>query len=180
VEHVFKLDAAFVKAGFVTLKSARESLATSVIAGWTAMPWAGGGSAAVILKDPADEALRGRVAKFLGELAAEPANGIAAILDRDTIARLGGAASASFWVDMRPGFSISSSLAGAAAVPVSARGTHGYSPEHPELGSFFAVAGPGIRAAELGAIDMRSIAPTLAALMNTSLPTADLPPLPLR
>jgi hypothetical protein len=81
---------------------------------------------------------------------------------------------------MRPGFAISSSLAGPVAAPVSARGTHGYSPEHPELASFFAVAGPGIRPVPVGAIDMRSIAPTLAALMNTTLASADLPPLPIR
>ena len=145
------------------------------------MPWHSSGSAAVVLKNPNDAAAHARVAKFLAALAADPANGIAAILDRAAIARLGGAPQASFWVDMRPGFSIATTLAGPVAAKVSVRGTHGYSPEHAEMNSFFAVAGPGIRAgASLGEIDMRSIAPTLAALMGTTLPTADLPPLGVR
>ena len=62
----------------------------------------------------------------------------------------------------------------------TARGTRGYSPEHPELASFFAVGGSGIRAVPLGTIDMRSIAPTLAAQVGTTPPSADLPPLPIR
>jgi hypothetical protein len=48
------------------------------------------------------------------------------------------------------------------------------------LASFFAVAAPGVRARNLGTIDMRSIAPTLGALMGVTLPKADLPALPLR
>jgi predicted AlkP superfamily phosphohydrolase/phosphomutase len=177
VEHILKLDAAFVKAGLVTLKTPRESLAASDISNWTAMPWSCSGSAAVLLKDPNDSAARAKVAKLLADLAADPANGIAAVLDRDAIARLGAAPAASFWVDLRPGFSISPSLTGTIAAPVTARGTHGYSPEHRELDSFFAIAAPGVRAQSLGSIDMRSIAPTLAAIMRISLDTADLPPL---
>jgi hypothetical protein len=57
-------------------------------------------------------------------------------------------------------------------------GAHGYAPTHPELLASFFIAGPGIAAGKnLGAIDMRAVAPTLARLMRVSLPTADPEPL---
>jgi hypothetical protein len=44
--------------------------------------------------------------------------------------------------------------------------------------AFFLIAGVGIReGADIGDIDMRSIAPTLAKILNVSFPTAGLPPL---
>jgi len=58
------------------------------------------------------------------------------------------------------------------------RGTHGYSPTHPELKAFFLIAGPEIRkGANVGDIDMRSVAPTLAKVLGVSLPAAKLPAL---
>ena len=68
VTKTLKLDAAFVKAGLVQLKTARESLATSVISDWIAMPWNCSGSAAIILKDPKDATAMARVEKVLSNL----------------------------------------------------------------------------------------------------------------
>jgi predicted AlkP superfamily pyrophosphatase or phosphodiesterase len=176
VDHLLKLDAAFVKAGLITLKSQQETVQASGVAGWTAMPWESGGSAAVVLKDRNDDAARARVAKFLDGMASDAANGIAAILDRKAIAKLGGASTADFWVDMRPGFAFSSSLAEPLVTKVTTRGTHGYSPEHPELASFFLIAGKDLRkGASVGEIDMRSIAPTIANLLGAPFPTAEAP-----
>ena len=60
-------------------------------------------------------------------------------------------------------------------------GAHGYAPTHPELLASFIIAGPGIAAGKnLGEIDMRAIAPTLARLMGVPLPSADLKPLDVR
>lgn len=176
VDHVLRLDAAFVEAGLITPKAKGESLATSGVENWIAMPWSSSGSAAIILRDPKNQAAAAKVRVFLDKLAADPANGIAAILDTPQIAKLGGTTAATFWVDMRPGFSITPSLEGSIAASVSIRGTHGYSPEHPELRSFFALAGDGIRrGVNLGEIDMRSIAPTLARVLGVPFPSADLP-----
>jgi predicted AlkP superfamily pyrophosphatase or phosphodiesterase len=59
-------------------------------------------------------------------------------------------------------------------------GTHGYLPEHPELRSSFFIVGAGIaKGRDLGVIDMRQIAPTLAGQFGGSLPTADGKPLPV-
>jgi hypothetical protein len=47
-------------------------------------------------------------------------------------------------------------------------------PELPDLRAAFLVVGPGVRAGKsLGLIDMRDVAPTLAALVGLSLPGAE-------
>jgi predicted AlkP superfamily pyrophosphatase or phosphodiesterase len=54
-------------------------------------------------------------------------------------------------------------------------GTHGYSPSHPEMLASFFMAGPDVRQGlALGEIDLRSIAPTMAAYLGFPFPTADL------
>jgi hypothetical protein len=63
-------------------------------------------------------------------------------------------------------------------LPNKVGGTHGYAPSNPQLLASFFIAGPKIKAgADLGEIDMRSIAATLAKVMGISFPTADLPAL---
>lgn len=57
---------------------------------------------------------------------------------------------------------------------------HGYFPAAPEMRSTFLIAGPGVaRGKDLGEIDMRAIAPTLAKVMGASLPGAEKPALNL-
>ncbi len=172
VEHILNLGAAFVKGGLITPESGGG------IADWKAAPWPSSGSAAIMLKDPNDTAIRMRVAGLLEDLASDPSHGIAAILHAGAIAKLGGAPRAQFWVDMRPGFAAGSSLRGPVVSTVSPRGTHGHAPTHPELGAFFLMAGDGIRKGlAIGAIDMRSVAPTVAKALQVPFPAADLPPL---
>jgi predicted AlkP superfamily pyrophosphatase or phosphodiesterase len=180
VTNVLYLDAALVKAGLIRLKGPGTTVEAAGIADWIARSWPAGGSAAIILKDPADEAARAQVNGVLHSLAADPASGIATILDQPAIAALGGAPAAQFWVDMKSGFMVSPTLQSSIASEVSARGTHGYAPTHPEMGATFILAGDGIPAGRnLGTIDMRRIAPTLAKLMGVPFPSADLPALEL-
>jgi predicted AlkP superfamily pyrophosphatase or phosphodiesterase len=57
-------------------------------------------------------------------------------------------------------------------------GMHGYDPALPQMRSTFLVMGAHVPAARnLGEVDMRDIAPTLAALLGTSLPQAQGKPL---
>ncbi|MFB3825919.1 MAG: alkaline phosphatase family protein [Bryobacteraceae bacterium] len=178
VERVLSLDAAFVKGGLIALKGQGNTLASAGVADWSAMPWPAGGSAAIVLNDPNNSQARLRTAQVLERLASVPDHGIAAILDRREIARMGGAPTAEFWVDMRPGFSVGSALQGPLVITVSMRGTHGHAPVHPDLGAFFMIEGNGIRPGmAIGEIDMRAIAPTLARAMGVPFPSAGLPPL---
>ena len=161
-----------MKAGLITPAS------DGGVADWKAAPWPNSGSAAIVVKDPNDTAIRLRVGGLLEDLASDPNHGIAAILDEQAIAKLGGGPGAQFWVDMRPGFAIGSSLRGPVVSAVSPRGTHGHSPTHAELGAFFVIAGDGIRKGlATGPIDMRSVAPTVAKALRVDFPGADLPPL---
>ena len=172
------LNAALAQAGLIRLTAPQPS-APRAIADWDAAAWNSGGSTAIVLKNPSDQVVLAKVAQVLRQLAADPENGIAAILDRPQIAALGGAPQAAFVVDLRPGFAAGAALEGPVvrARPTSG-GTHGYAPTHPEMLASFFIAGPGIQAGlNLGEIDMRAIAPTLARLMGLPLPTADLQPL---
>jgi predicted AlkP superfamily pyrophosphatase or phosphodiesterase len=166
VDHMFKLDAALKRAGLVRPNS------------WEAAGWVSGGSAAIVLRNPNDAGMRAKVRQALDALAADPANGIVRVLDPPEIARMGGTARAAFWLDMRPGFAFSTALDGPLATTVSTRGTHGYTPDHDEMNSSFFLSGKGVRKnADLGIIDMRAIAPTLARLLGASFPSAEQPAL---
>jgi predicted AlkP superfamily pyrophosphatase or phosphodiesterase len=169
ISHQLSLRAAFIKAGLLTVNAKKNSAMAPTFTDWKATPWGTGGSAFVVLKDPKDAAVRSQVEKLLQQLAADPANGIDHIMDRVEIARLGAAPNADFAVDMKPGFTVTSSM-DTVSGPIKPGGTHGFSPSHPEMRASFFIAGPGIReGVNVGDIDMRSIAPTLAELMGGSL-----------
>jgi hypothetical protein len=178
VDQQVSLDAAFVEAGLISLRSRGDSLRTAGVKDWIAIPWPCGGSAAVILKNPDDAGARTKVLAVLERLAADPMNAIGSILERSEIARQGGSPMADFWVGFKPGTAVSAFLAGPLARAVTSRGTHGFLPEYDDMLSAFFIAGPGIAPGrDLGIIDMRSIAPTLASVMRVPFPSAELPPL---
>jgi predicted AlkP superfamily pyrophosphatase or phosphodiesterase len=165
-DHNFNLVAAFVEDGLVTMINKK-------VTAWKAFPDIEGGSAAIILKDPKDEATRVKVDRLLRRLAADPKNGIAQVLARNQIAAFGGRPDAAFWVDMQSNFVVT-----AADRPDKVGGTHGYAPSNPQLLASFFIAGPKIKAGtNLGEIDMRSITATLAEAMGIPFPSADLPAL---
>jgi predicted AlkP superfamily pyrophosphatase or phosphodiesterase len=177
-DHQLVLGKAFADAGLLAPNANRTSLRAATLTSWKAQPWTAAGGAYIMLKDRNDAATRAQVEKLLKDLAASPANGIAAVLDRAEIAKLGGAPDAEWFVDMRPNFEIVNVYDAPMIRETKPRGTHGYSPTHPEMRASFFIAGGGIKAgAALGDIDMRSIAPTLAKLMGVALPSADLKPL---
>jgi predicted AlkP superfamily pyrophosphatase or phosphodiesterase len=162
-DHSFNIIAPFKEEGLVSKTD------------WKAYPDLEAGSAAIILKDPNDDATRAKVDKLLHRLAADPKNGIAQILDPKQIAAFGGRPDAAFWVDMQSNFSVV-----ATDRPERVGGTHGYAPSNPQLLASFLIAGPKIKpGVDLGEIDMRSIAATLAKSMALSFPSADLPALPV-
>jgi predicted AlkP superfamily pyrophosphatase or phosphodiesterase len=149
---------------------------------WKAVPWSGGGMAAIMLNPPADEHTRIAVRELLQGLKSDPRNGIAAVLEGDAIKQRGGFPDASFLVVMELGYAIVSDAAGTLVSEVQGTpGSHGFSPEYPEMRASFFIAGRGIaQHRDLGVIDMRQIAPTVAQLLRVRLPTAALAPLPVR
>jgi predicted AlkP superfamily pyrophosphatase or phosphodiesterase len=172
VEKQTNFGPAFVKAGLITLDAKEKA------ADWKAFPWVTGGSAAIVLKDPKDEAVKSQVrallAKLAGDAANGPANGIDRVLEADDLHARGGYPTASFFVGLKPGWKTGNSLTGPAVENIKTGGAHGALNDLPELRSAFFVVGPGVAAGkDLGVIDMRSIAPTLAGLVELPMPTAD-------
>ena len=172
VMHSVDLIRAFADAGLVTLEPGSRKVKT-----WLAAPW-GGASAAIVLHDPTDVATKAKVKALLDKLAGDPALGIARVADAAEIARLGGTAEATFWVDFTPGFANGPVRDGSLVGPSDQKGTHGYFPTHPEMRSAFFAAGASVpRRGAIGEIDQRDIAPTVARIMGVALPTADGKPL---
>ncbi len=174
VDHDVNLYTAFLGAGLLTLKPDHTT------ADWTATVWPAGGAAAIMLKDPHEEATRAKVAAMLAQLAADPANGIDRILTQPEIAHKGGFPDAAFFISFRIGYEVGYKFTPPLVTGPTNLGMHGYLRSNPEMHSSFFLVGPGIPAGRnLGEIDMRSIAPTLASQLGITLSGAELPALRL-
>jgi predicted AlkP superfamily pyrophosphatase or phosphodiesterase len=149
---------------------------------WKAQPWAAAGMAAVMLHDPADAHTESQVRELLQGLKSDPRNGIAEILERDAIKQRGAFPGATFLVVMQLGFYVLSDATSPLVSDIQGTlGSHGFSPEYPEMRAAFFVRGAGIaHHRDLGVIDMRQVAPTVAQLLNLRLPSATLSPLSIR
>jgi predicted AlkP superfamily pyrophosphatase or phosphodiesterase len=91
---------------------------------------------------------------------------------------LGGFPDAAFLVELKPGYQLGYAFSGPLVTPAPSTGMHGYLPDRPEMRASFFIMGPGIaRGRRLGVIDMRQIAPTLAAILGVPLPAATQPKL---
>jgi hypothetical protein len=175
VDHATNLYIPFLQAGLIDATTSATGVPT--VKSWKAEPWLAGGMAAILLHDPADTATRDQVAALLAKLASDPANGIEAVLDHNAIAALGGFPVAAFVVTLKPGYATGQALAGPVVVPMPGRGTHGYNPATtPQMHASFFLTGQRIAHKDLGIIDMRQIAPTLAQILGILLPTATQPP----
>jgi predicted AlkP superfamily pyrophosphatase or phosphodiesterase len=178
IERRVNLRTALVKAGLLTPNPKPAGILSPGVTEWKAEAWPASASFIIVLKNRSDKNTGAAVEKLLHELAANPANGIQQVLNRKEIAALGGSQSADFWVDLKSGFAAGGSLTGPLVIDIKPGGTHGYSPSHPEMRAAFLMAGPGIQPGlNVGEIDMRSIAPTLAKFLAVPFPSADLPAL---
>jgi predicted AlkP superfamily pyrophosphatase or phosphodiesterase len=175
VEHDVNLYAAFREAGLFSVDKDNK------VTDWKAMLWPAGGSAAVVLADPKDEQVRGRVKDLLDQLASEPANGIDRIWSQEEVRQGRGFPNAAFLVSLKIGYEMAYSLSMPLITAPSNLGMHGYVPERAEMRSSFFIVGPHIpRGKTLGEIDMRQIAPTLADVLHIKLAGAEMGPVSLR
>ncbi|MFC5490991.1 ectonucleotide pyrophosphatase/phosphodiesterase [Dokdonella soli] len=172
LQHDVNLVGAFADAGLIRFDAKGQ------VTGWDAVPWYGGGSAAIVLRDGKDAALRTRVAALLDRLRDDAGNGIDRLLTREQLAPLGGNPAADFYVDFKPGYQMAPDPKSAPVSASTYRGMHGYRADLPEMRATFLISGHGVpHARALGDIDMRDIAPTLAHLIDVKLPAAEGKPL---
>src|SRR5690606_17193229 len=175
VDSTINLNAAFASAGLIELGPDGK------LKSWKAYSWNSGGSASVVLKDKGDTATRDAVDAILTALEKDPDSGVASVIRGEAAVREGALEEASFLVDAKGGFALGGALTGEVVRPQGkTSGAHGYLNTHPEMNASFFVTGPGVQAGRnLGMIDIRQIAPTLARTLGVSLPTAKQAPLVL-
>ncbi len=178
ISHYVNLFIPFLQAGLIQ-ETANAGSKTLVVNSWKAEPWMAGGMAAIMLQDPNDHATEQQVQALLTKLEVDPDNGIAEVLDREAIAKRGAFPDAAFLVVFKPGYYAGAALSGNLVTLVpGTRGSHGFSPEYPEMrASFFAVGAGIAHHRDLGVVDMRQIAPTVARILRVPLPTAKASPL---
>lgn len=167
----------FIDAGLVTVDG------SGAITGWDAVPWPAGGTFAIVLARPDDAALRAKVGALVTKLAADPAAHFAHVITGPAITAAGGSVGVAWYIDLKLGAAAAPFLGASLPMVLPSghyKGMHGYFPAAPEMRSTFLIAGPGVaRGKDLGEIDMRAIAPTLAKVMGASLPGAEKPALNL-
>jgi predicted AlkP superfamily phosphohydrolase/phosphomutase len=126
-----------------------------------------------VLKDPNNAEVKAKVAALLKQLQDDPQYHIDRVLDRDQLVAQGGTDKASWFVFLKLGYELGVTQDAPLPAPPHFLGMHGYDPADPEMRSTFLIEGPGIASGKnLGSIDMRDIAPTLAKLMGAELPQA--------
>lgn len=174
VDTEINLYRAFIDAGLIILDD------NGKIKSWEASPWNSGGSSAIMLARPDDAMLRDKVAALLRTLEADSKNRIAAIAEPGEIKAMGGNPQASFYVSFETN-AYAGGFKGKDAPlvgPSGSKGMHGYFPANTAMRSSFMMMGKGIaKARNLGEIDMRAIAPSLASVMGIKLADAELKPL---
>jgi predicted AlkP superfamily pyrophosphatase or phosphodiesterase len=165
----------FVSEGLIRLKTGKGAPG---IDSWDVALWPAGGCVAVVLNNPQDAAVKAKVKVLLDKMKADPTYAIARVLEQPEIQRIGAFPDAAFLIEMKSNYQPGFDLSGDAVVPIPSTGMHGYLPDNPEMRAAFFVQGKGIAVGrDLGTIDMRQIAPSIAALLGVKLPTAKEEPL---
>jgi hypothetical protein len=81
---------------------------------------------------------------------------------------------------MKDGYLTGGGLSGAMVTDSPEKGAHGFMPDFPQMHASFFLMGSGVaHGKDLGTIDMRRIAPTIAGILGASLPTAKEAALPV-
>lgn len=161
------LTAALAAAGFITYENGS-------VKDWKAAAWGAGGSAAIVLRDSTDRRTREAVRQLLTRLAANPDHGISKLVDAVELGRRGAFPGAAWAVEFAPGYRQGGATSGPLVTPGRKAGTHGYFSDRLEMRSAFFVMGPGVEPGRnLGDIDMKDIAPSLARLVGLELRKAE-------
>jgi predicted AlkP superfamily pyrophosphatase or phosphodiesterase len=173
ISHLVNLYIPFLQAGLIeATPSATGGLPK--INSWKAEPWLAGGMAAIVLHDANDKETTEKVRTLGEKLAGDPANGIAEVLDQAAMKKRETFPNAALLLVLKPGYYTGPGTSGSLVTEIpGSRGSHGFSPEYPEMHSSFFVVGEGVaQGRDLGVVDMKSIAPTVAGMLGVKMPTA--------
>jgi predicted AlkP superfamily pyrophosphatase or phosphodiesterase len=142
------------------------------VTNWKAAVQANGGTAYVYVADPDDPILARAARDALEPLLSGPEPVVRRVLTHDQIIALGGDSKASFAIEAADGFSFSDGTTGPLRAAASSPGQHGWAPDHASMHASFLAVGPKVTRADLGAVNLTDVAPTVARWLGVALPTA--------
>jgi predicted AlkP superfamily pyrophosphatase or phosphodiesterase len=170
VDQKFSPNVALAREGLITLDS--HGRATN----WRAAAWPAGGSCAIVVRDADDRNTLARIQAVFTKWETQAQSPIARLISHEELERMGAIPQAALMLEAAPGFSFDDSLTGPEVHPSedTLRGTHGYLPTNPEMRASLVVYGVGVRSgAIVPLVQMVDIAPTIAVLLDLSLPHAE-------
>lgn len=168
VEREFRPNVLLAKKEFLTTDSQGD------VKSWKAIAQSFGGSAAIFLKNPQDEALAGEVEKLFTELQEKSDdNPLWRITVRRDASRLGADHRPAFYLDAAPSFQISARATGSTISKTEDRAANGYLPSRAEMRASLIISGKGIKTGRrIEYARMIDIAPTIARLLGLEMKTA--------
>lgn len=178
-DHGFRSVSKTIQPGVVLreagLVSAQESGGDGAEAGeavtsWRAFPYPGGGSCAIVLRDPNDREAATRARAALEQFNARSGGKLFRFVERDELRRLGAYPNAAFVLEAAPDYFFGDSVTGPAVVEGQRRGMHGYLPHPPDYRATFVATGLDvIKRGDLGDIPMTEVGPVIAGTLGVEL-----------
>ncbi len=160
IRKVIHVNAALARAGLIKTKP------DGTVDDWDASSWVSGGTAAVMTRTPE--------AAEKAHAALKSVEGIRRVVEGTELKAMNGYPGAAFVLAAARGYAFGDEVAGEVIRDSSSQGTHGYTPDERDMDASFFLAGPQVHGkGKLGQIDMRDVAPTLAALLGVTLPQAE-------
>jgi len=170
VEKEFNPNVMLAKKGWLS------SDAQGRIVSWRAVAQSFGGSAAIFVKDPQDEAFGRELEAFFNQQAEKPDSPIWRVIPRRDAAKIGADPRVALYLDAAPSYAISSKTTGSSITNITKaadRTTRGYAPSRAEMRAVFIIAGNGIKSgAQLEYARLIDVAPTVARLLGLEMKTA--------
>lgn len=167
IEREFKPNVLLAKKDFLTTDGQGN------VKSWRAVAQSFGGSAAIFLKNPQDEATAREVEKVFTELEKEPDNPLWRITLRRDATRLGADPRPLLYLDAAPRVVISPRAIGSTTGKTEQRSATGYLPSRAEMRATLIIAGKGIKVNQrIEYARLIDIAPTLARLLGLEMKSA--------
>jgi predicted AlkP superfamily pyrophosphatase or phosphodiesterase len=139
---------------------------------WRVYPWSGGGSVALVAKDPEDREAIQRVSQALTMLAVDPRYGIEKLFSAPELKQRGANPRAFLAASAAEGFMFGDAIEGALVTPSPlTKATHGYDPALPALQTSLFFYGKGVKSGQaLPAAQLIDVAPSVAMLLGVTMP----------
>lgn len=144
------------------------------VASWKAYSQRAGGTAEIRLSDPQDTETRNAVKRILDGLLADADSGILEVVDGEDAKKRGGFPDAAFVLVSRKGYELRDDVTGVyCRTQLTQKAQHGYSENFEEMRASFMLTGEGIEKGTVDNVRLIDVAPTLAGIMQFTLPDAE-------